>query len=219
LSKEALDEITADMTDEAYKQEILAQFLEGEGAVFRNINACMGAPLKPDMSKHEGHQIMAGVDWAKSEDYTAISIGCRDCREEIARDRYNKVDYAFQTKRLREICQKYNVQRAMVELNSIGEPNFEALSRMGLPVTGFQTTATSKPPLIENLSLALERGEWQFQDDPIWTGELEAYEMKVNPVTNRTTYSAPQGMHDDTVMARALMLKAAEEKRYFLSDY
>ena len=74
---------------------------------------------------------------------------------------------------------------------------------------GFTTTAASKPPLIENLALALEKTEWQFQSDLVWTSELEAYERKVNAITGRSSYSAPEGMHDDTVMARALMLRAA----------
>lgn len=216
LSREALAEITRDMTQAAYQQEIMAQFLEGEGAVFRNIDACMGAPLDVDPKDHAGHTILAGVDWAKSADYTAVSIGCRECQLEIARDRYNQVDYEFQTKRLQQICEKYNVKRFMVEMNSMGVPNFESLQRKGLPVIGFYTTATSKPPLVENLALALERAEWQFQDDPVWTGELEAYEMKMNPITNRTTYSAPDGMHDDTVMARALMLRAADSGLWYI---
>ena len=198
-----------------YRQEYLAEFLEGEGAVFRNIMACMGAP--DPSGDHRGHQIVAGVDWAKQSDFTAISIGCRDCKMEIARDRFNQIDYAFQRKRLAQLCRRYNVQRIMIELNSIGEPNFEELQRSGLPVMGFQTTATTKPPLIENLALALQAAEWQFQADPVWTGELEAYEMKVNPVTNRTTYSAPQGLHDDTVVARALMLRAADGSHWLVS--
>jgi hypothetical protein len=87
----------------------------------------------------------------------------------------------------------------------MGEPVIEEMQRSGLPVAGFQTTATTKPPLIENLALAFERAEWQFQADPIWTAELEAYERVVSPTTGRSSYSAPEGMHDDCVIARALM--------------
>jgi hypothetical protein len=209
LSEEALAEITQDMTEEAYKQEILAMFLENEGAVFRNIAACMGAdPTTPEA--HEGHRIVAGVDWAKQSDFTAISIGCADCHVELARDRFNKIDYHFQRGRLEALCKKWGVKQVLVELNSIGEPNFEELQRSGLPVSGFTTTASSKPPLIENLALVLEKEEWQFQPDQVWTGELEAYERKVSATTGRSQYSAPDGMHDDTVIARALMVKAGE---------
>jgi hypothetical protein len=49
LSKAALEEITQDMTTSAYRQEIMAEFLESEGQVFRNLVACMRAPIStPD---------------------------------------------------------------------------------------------------------------------------------------------------------------------------
>jgi hypothetical protein len=200
---------------EIFQQEYLAEFLEGEGAVFRNISACLGAP-DPALS-HPGHQLVAGVDWGKSNDYTAISIGCRECKVEVARDRFNQIDYAFQRQRLYELYNRWLPVRIMPEMNSIGVPNFEMLAREGLPVIAFTTTATTKPPLIENLALALQRAEWQFQADPVWTGELEAYEVKINDVTGRSTYSAPDGMHDDTVMARALMLRAADGSHWLVS--
>lgn len=187
-----------------FEQEYLAVFLENEGAVFRNITACMGAP-ETTPEAHQGHHIVAGVDWGKQADYTAISIGCVTCHQELARDRFNQIDWHFQYGRLTELFKKWNVTSAQVETNSIGSPGFEALQRAGLPVSAFETTSSSKPRLIENLSLSLEQAEWQFQPDPIWTGELEAYERKVSPVTGRSQYSAPEGMHDDTVIARALM--------------
>ena len=217
IDPKEVDKIKRTSTQRIFEQEYLAQIVQGEGIVFRNITACLHAPDPADMAKHKGHQIVAGVDWAKQNDFTAISIGCRDCQVEIARDRFNKIDYAFQVKRLEEIIRRYDVQRILVELNSIGEPNFESLQRMGLPVIGFQTTAKSKPPLIENLALALQAEEWQFQNDKVWTGELEAYEVKINDVTNRATYSAPEGMHDDTVVARALMLRAAGSEYWYFS--
>lgn len=210
LSSEALAEITADMSEDDYNQEILAVFLEGEGAVFRNIAACINAPLESNLEEHEGHHIIAGLDWGKQKDFTAAAIGCSTCHVELARDRFNKIDYHFQYKRVQVLHDKWQVNNWLVELNSIGTPGFEALERAGLPVSGFDTTASSKPPLIENLALALERTEWQFQDDPIWMGELEAYERKVSTTTGRSQYSAPEGMNDDTVIARALMIRASE---------
>lgn len=206
LSEAALSEITADMTEEAYKQEIMAQFLENEGAVFRNIAACMSAPQSTPEA-HKGHYIVAGVDWGKQQDYTAISIGCRDCHYELVKDRFNQIDYHYQWRRTEALFRKWGVRMGLLEQNSIGEPGLEALQRAGLPVRGFQTTAASKPVLIENLGLALENVEWQFIDDKIWTAELEAYERTISKRTERSSYAAPEGMNDDTVIARALMVK------------
>jgi len=207
LSKEALSELTQDLTDDNYRQEIMAEFLENEGAVFRNIEACMNAqPTRPN--EHKGHHLVAGVDWGKHKDFTVISVGCRTCGYEVHLDRFNKIDYSYQRGRLANIINEWGIVDSLVELNSIGEPNFEELERGDLPVRGFQTTAGSKRPLIEGLGLALERETWQFLDVPIATAELEAYEIKVHPVTGHATYSAPAGVHDDTVMARALMVQA-----------
>lgn len=192
----------------AYRQEILAEFLENEGSVFRNIKACMNAPqTMPE--QHKGHTLVVGIDWGKQNDFTCISVGCRDCRCEVARDRFNQIDYVVQRDRIKSVYEIWRPSSILCELNSIGEPNFEMLQRDGLPVSGFQTTGITKPPLIENLALALERAEWQFQQDNVWTMELEAYERIVSPTTGRSSYSAPDGGHDDTVIARALMLQQA----------
>lgn len=128
LSKEALDEITADMTDEAYQQEVLAEFLSGEGAVFRNIAACMKAP-QTTPAAHQAHRIVAGLDLAKQQDYTAISIGCATCHIEIARDRFNKIDYLYQMERIKLICRKWNVQTLIVDETGVGSPIVEQLRR------------------------------------------------------------------------------------------
>jgi hypothetical protein len=207
LSRQALADIVKDMTEDAYRQEIMAEFLENAGAVFRNLDACMGA--KETMPEtHINHNKVMGCDWGKHNDYTALSVGCVNCRTELAHDRFNQIDYAFQRERIKILYKHWHVNNILAESNAMGEPNAEALQRDGLPVTMFDTTASSKPPLIENMALALERVEWQFLPDIVWKAEMEAYERKVNPATGRSTYGAPEGVHDDTVMARALMLWA-----------
>jgi hypothetical protein len=210
LDAEALDEITFDMTDEDYRQEILAEFLDNEGAVFRNISANMTAPAASPRH-HAGHYLVVGVDWGKAQDYTAFSVGCVDCRCEVFRDRFNQIDYTLQRGRLNGVFERWRPVVILAESNAMGEPIIEQLQADGLPVVKFATTATSKPPLIENMALALEREEWSWQDDPIWTGELEAYERTISPQTGRSRYNAPPGVHDDTVMARCLMLWQATQ--------
>lgn len=209
LSKGALEEITSDMTENGYRQEILAEFLESEGMVFRNIQACMNAK-KSSPDDHKGHILVMGVDWGKHQDFTALSVGCRNCQQEVAIDRFNQIDYTFQRGRLRTLYDKWNVSNVLAESNAMGEPIIDQLRTEGINVHGFQTTAITKPQMITNLALIFERQEFQFIDDPVWTGELESYEQKVSANTGRSTYSAPEGMNDDTVIARALMAQAAQ---------
>lgn len=203
LSDIALNELTEDMTEDNYQQEIMARFLENEGAVFRNVgNAHIALVTTP--KEHAGHFLVCGVDWGKRQDYTVISVLCVNCVCEVHLTRFNKIDYTYQRERLVNIMQKWSVRAGLAELNAMGEPNLELLQQSGLPIDGFTTTSTSKPPLIENLVRIVENIEYSFLPDKIAQAEMEAYEVKINPMTNRPTYSAPAGVHDDTVIARAL---------------
>ncbi len=206
-----IEHLFATVPAETFRQEILAEFLEQEGAVFRNLPACLNAPAQATLAEHAGHTLVAGVDWGKQADLTCISIGCATCHVEVARDRFNKIDYIFQRERLKALLERWGVEVVLVESNSIGAVNLEQLQRDGMNARGFETTGTTKPPLVENLALCFERAEWQFQADPVWTGELEAYERKVSTATGRSSYSAPDGMHDDSVIARALMVWQARD--------
>jgi len=206
LKQSELDAMRETMPERVYQQEIDAVFLEDGGSVYRNIAACLHASLDATPEQHAGHHVVIGADWAREADFTCFSVGCVTCRQEVARDRFNQVDYHVQTQRLQALAERWKPAAILSEQNSIGLPVLEMLQRMGLPVIGFNTTAQTKPPLIENMALAFERGEWQFQADPVWTAELEAYERTVSPTTGRSSYSAPSGGHDDTVISRALML-------------
>lgn len=209
LSRNALAEIVEDLTEDSYKQEILAQFLENEGAIFRKVDKACRLPAGEWLA-HRGHIIVMGVDWGKKSDYTAISIGCATCRCELAKDRFNTIDYAFQTERLWTHFNVWGPTWVVAEANSMGEPLIDFLQRQGMPVVPFYTTSQSKNPMIERLALGIERGEWAFLTDTVWQAELEAYELKRNPVTGYVSYSAPDGVHDDTVIARGLMLYCAD---------
>lgn len=219
LAQSEIDEMKSTLPESAYRQEIEAAFLEDGGSVFRNVAACLTASLDVTPEQHAGHALVMGCDWARESDFTCLSVGCATCRCEVARDRFNQVDYHVQTQRLRALAERWGVKSILTELNSIGQPVFEMLQRMGLPVVGFNTTGTTKPPLIENVALAFERSEWQWQADPVWTAELEAYERTVSPTTGRSSYSAPAGSHDDTVMARALMLWQAQRHMTSYVDF
>ena len=78
-----------------------------------------------------------------------------------------------------------------------------------------------KIAIIEGLALALEQASIQLLPDEAGKAELEAYEMKTDDWGKRK-YSAPVGMHDDTVIARALMYRLMSSgmgrKRRSMSD-
>lgn len=198
------DEITAArdlLPERTFQQEYLAEFLEDGGAVFRNLRACTTSALRD--APESGRAYTFGVDWAREQDFTAIAVLDISARRVVALERFNQVNWSLQRGRLAALAAHWQPVAIWAETNSMGSPNVEALQAEGLPVLGFETTAASKGPLIESLALAFERSEISIPGDPVLLGELEAYTMERLP-SGRFRYSAPAGMHDDTVMALAL---------------
>ena len=215
LSKEALAELVEDMTDVDYRQEILAEFVPGVGAVFTvKPEHFYRAPESPWYA-HEGHRIVAGLDWGQKQDFTALSVGCATCQKELALHRIKGVDYIVQRDFIKGILQDYDNVELLAEANSIGQPNIEQLWADGVDVMPFTTTNSSKAGIIQGLRLSFNQDDWKWVDDRDGWLELEAFEMKVSR-TGLPTYSAPEGLHDDTVIARALMLHQATVGRFTL---
>lgn len=156
-----------------------------------------------DVNAHEGHHIVAGVDFGQTNDYTVMSVLCSTCKQQIAIDRFNRMEWSIARDRIRATAERHHIAQIVAERNSFGGPNIEAL-QSDLPVMAFDTTARSKPPLIQALALAFERSDVALLDYQPQTLELEAYQMTRNANTGHPTYSAPEGGHDDTVMALAL---------------
>jgi phage terminase large subunit-like protein len=212
ISKDEVEKARQELPELTFKQEYLAEFLQSEGAVFRNIEANLTAPANASPEAHRGHRVVSGLDWAQKHDFTAHSIGCADCKVELELDRFNKIEWAFQRARIKNAIQRWHINTVLAEENSIGSPNIEALQNEDLPIRAFATTSATKGPLIQSLALAFERMEIRWLNNPVGTAELVAYESKVSSVTGRASYSAPEGMNDDTVIARALMNHAAQQR-------
>jgi hypothetical protein len=187
------------LPERAFRQEYLAEFIDDAGGVFRGVNDVC---ILPQRLPYAGDFVM-GVDWAKSHDFTVISMVDRDTRQQVFMDRFNQVSWEVQRGRLIEIYRQWNPSVIYAESNSIGEPNIEALQREGIPVRPFETTALSKTPLIDALSLAIERKELTLLRNEVQRTELQAYQMERLP-SGKYRYGSPDGGHDDTVMALAL---------------
>lgn len=211
LPKDELEKLLQEYPpgSELYRQELLGEFLEGAGAVFRKIREAAIAPRPA--SKYDGGRYVCGIDWGKSRDFTVIVVLDSVTGVMVDMDRFNIVDYTVQRDRIGALWQRWDIQFGYAETNAMGEPNLEMLQADGLTIAGFTTTAQSKRPLIEGLAQALELGSIKIFDDPILISELEVYERKVSPVTGAPMYSAPSGSHDDTVMGLALAWAASQE--------
>lgn len=201
------------VSQRTFQQEWLAQFSEDGGGVFRGVDK---VAIAKRVTPYEGNFVM-GIDWARSLDFTVISVIDKDTRRMVDCDRFNQVSWTMQRGRVAQMHERWKPKTIFAEENSIGSPNIEALQREGFPVYGFLTTAKSKPPLIESYALAIEKQSVTLLDDPAIIAEHNAYELKRIP-SGAYTYNAPPGMHDDTVIATALAWHGCNQSPLFLFD-
>ena len=189
-----------------FRQEILAQFVDDENSVFRNVGECV-ADCGRD-TPETGHTYVMGVDWGKLNDFTVLTVLDITNNKVVKIDRFNKIDYNFQLRRLRSLYDVFKPYVIVAESNSMGETLIDRLHEANLPVMAFNTNNKSKDALIQALAIAFERGHITIPDDPQLIGELRAYEAK-RLDSGVMKYSAPDGMHDDMVMSLALAWKQA----------
>lgn len=188
------------VTARAYQQEWLADFVSS-GQVFRRVREAATAARQDQ--RVEGHSYVFGLDWGQIDDFTVVSVVDETLRAQVHVDRFNKIDYQLQAARVAILAQKFAPRLLIAESNSIGGPIIEQLQRYNLPVWGWTATNASKHDLVTSLSLAFERGDISILNDPVQVGELLAYDAERLP-SGVLRYGAPEGMHDDCVIALAL---------------
>jgi len=191
-----IESARGDLTDLAFAQEFMAQFVSWEGAVFRRI---LDAVAEPPAGVRAA---IIGADWGRTNDFTvftAVSVA----GQVLALDRFRGLEYSLQRARLRAFWERWGKPAILAEQNAMGGPVVEQLQRDGLPVVPFQTTNASKSEIIETLALAFERGTIRIPNDPALLGELQSFEAKPLP-SGLMRYAAPEGGHDDTVMSLAI---------------
>jgi hypothetical protein len=200
--KQELDKTKPFIPQEVWSQEYLAEFIDGAGSVFRNINQCITQDHY-DEPKPE-HRYVMSADIAKHTDFTVLYIAEADTGKVIYQERFNQIDWGLQKQRIKSLYTKFNVDKLILDSTGVGDSIFDDLVNDGLNVQGFKFTSTSKNQLVQNLSVAIDNQNIKFFAFPELISELEIYTYEVSAMGN-IRYNAPDGYHDDCVMALALI--------------
>ncbi len=198
-----LDAIKSTVPLNVWNQEYMAMFLENNAGVFRNIRSCIKtiAMLQAGIS---GHKYAIGIDLAKHTDFTVIVVVDVQTNELVYFDRFNQIDWVFQKQKIIDVWQRFNQAQTMIDSTGIGDPIFDDLYRvMNDKLHGYKITNATKKELIEGLSLAVQGTQLYYPSIEMLISELESYEYEISRSGN-VTYSAPEGLHDDCVIALAL---------------
>jgi len=189
------------MPDVLYRQEIMAEFVEGEGAVFHHIsdNATLDGWLD---GPREGCHYVVGADLAKHQDWTVMYALDVRSGEVHGCERFQHLDWPMVKARIEVFAKRWGAS-VWLDATGVGDPIFDDLAVVGLNVIPVKFTSESKSQLVISLMNAMEKGEVKYPRDDALIAELEAFAYEELP-SGKFRYSAPDGKHDDCVMALAL---------------
>jgi hypothetical protein len=203
IPQEEIEEARRTLPSDVFQQEYEAEFLESAGQVFRNVTNCVRDHLHEKSTPLPQSRFIAGWDIAKTTDFSCIVIMDRNTKEVVYFDRFRRIDYTLQVKRVASLAQKFNKARVVMDSTGAGDPVLEQMQRAGVNVEGITFTNSSKQNLIENLSVMLEKEEITYPKIEVLINELMSFEYDMTRAGN-IRYQAPQGMHDDCVIALSL---------------
>lgn len=202
LDPSVIEAEQARLPDRVFQQEYAAQFIENAGSVFRYVREAATATYQEPI---EGKRYFAGLDLAKTEDFTVLVVMTRKY-EVVYVDRFHRLDWGLQIERVRATLRRYNYASVLVDSTGKGEPVFEALCAKGCNAEPYSFTSRTKNDLITNLAMLLEQRKVVLPRSdvmPELIDELEEFEYSVTEA-GAMRMSAPGNRHDDCVIALAL---------------
>jgi hypothetical protein len=216
IKVEELRSIKASTPPDIWRQEYLAVFQEGAGQRFKGYEGCIDNKVKVtdpnDWSEPciPGHLYYMGVDVAKVEDFTVITVVDRMNHRVVAFYRVNSLSWEFMRNKVKSISEKYNLAEIILDASGTGGSIFsEDLSNIGVNVdVDFIYTNKSKILLIDKLGILMDKRRITFPRLPQLIMELKSFTYHFSPSNNLIYGSSKK---DDCVNSLALACWKLEE--------
>ena len=195
-----LDERKKNLPNHIFKQEYLAEFLDNGSGLFTNVNDCIFTPT-------HSTKFYGGLDIGRADDYTVLTI-VNENKQMVYCERWRQDEWTSIIGKVANKINEYNAT-TYVEVNNQGDVFFEMLKqKVGGKIFPFVTTSKSKPIMIEDLAVLFEQKDLTILDINWLLDELNAFTYIYNPNTRNVQYSAPVGVHDDSVISLSLAIQS-----------
>lgn len=211
-----LDREREEKSDADFRQEYLAEFLDEEGTVFRGWNEIAIEKMKRSGTFGIIREDMKGLRWfvigmdiAVVQDWTVIWVLDAISGRTVYVERFQQVDHFLMCDRIRAVSAMFG--DAPVVIDATNNSSFVEMVQAASPrarVEGFKISSVTRPFLINELGLAIEKKTITLPDGKstrlgrYLLVEISAFAYCGNGVRKRP--EAPQGYHDDGVFALAL---------------
>ena len=199
----AIKSMAAGLSPEMFRERFGGEPVAHEDQVFRgeSIERCIGPLGQPD------GWVTIGCDLGRLMDFTVL-VALNSRKQVVAIERWRKVSWVTQVQRITEMYKQLRAKQIAVDSTGLGDPICELLYRSNLSVNPVTITAQSKSEMIDRLSLTLDRGELTIPRDETLIGELWDFQA-TERASGVDRLEAPEGKHDDMVIALALAVHGA----------
>lgn len=219
ISREYIEAQRLEVSPRQFAVEYEAQFLDDQASVFawEDIEAASAPPAVHPTSGAEFECVVAGIDWARYSDYTAlVALGVSESRLVVVGvDRFNGIGWHKQIERAEEFVRRYRPAAVLTDQTSVGDPLLEQLrsrlseSGIDVRVEGCVFTNQSKRELIDGLALHFAHRTISIPRDERLIRELQYFEYEIT-CSGGVRMQARAGHHDDLVIALALACRQAK---------
>lgn len=198
-----------------YPEDPVSCFLLSGQGYFGDISA-VGKVTPGSLSPDPAHRYYAGLDFAQTVDWLALSIVDATAGCEVELLRLQHLPWAEMRRRVIDRLIHWNVKVCQPEMNSMGSTNIEEMHKemraagCKTLLSPFNTSNATKAAIMSGLHEGLHGGELAVLDDPVRLKELRAFKAS-QTATGLWQLSAPANEHDDTVIALALAWDAANK--------
>ena len=221
IKPEFLEEMKRNMTEQAFRMEYMAEFVEAASAYFPQdlIRGCVDPVLEFILSLETEiptGEYYCGCDLGKLQDYSVITILKRE--GDLLKLIYLKefqigTSYTNVIGHLNRANKKFRFRKVLVDQTGVGEPVLEELKEQGMQnVEGLVFTVRTKEELLSCLKIAMEQKRLRMPYLRRLAEQINEQQYEYTK-SGHLKFSHPQGSHDDMLWSLALACYVATMKR------
>lgn len=210
FTAEELDELERTLPYNVFASEYLCEWVDSIGIVFRTFRQVATAKMT---EAQPGRKYRIAFDLAKIVDWTVGSVVDKHNWNQVRLERWNQIDWTLQKEKMKALIKTYakkadgNATEVLIESNGVGDPIFDDIwtwamsisEEYDIEVKPIRMTQDLKNLLVQNFSMLCDQNIIAILPDDTLMQELELFTYEKTLTGFR--YTAPDGYHDDTVMA------------------
>jgi len=221
IKPEFLEEMRRNMTDQAFRMEYMAEFVEAASAYFTQdlIRGCVDPTLEL-VSSFEIEvpigEYYCGCDFGKLQDFSVITILKRE--GDLLKLVYLKefpigTPYTSVIGHLIAADKTFRFRKVLVDQTGVGEPVLEELKEQGVQnVEGLVFTVRTKEELLSCLKIAMEQQRLRMPYHRRLAEQINEQQYEYSK-SGHLKFSHPENSHDDMLWSLALACYVATMMR------